>query len=53
MNGRDYVVPEDVQAVFAQVIEHRLLLAPEAEAKGISANKLLQEILRKTSAPRL
>ena len=53
LNGRDYVVPEDVQAVFAQVIEHRLLLAPEAEAKGISANKLLQEILRKTSAPRL
>ena len=53
LNGRDYAVPEDVQAVFAQVIEHRLLLAPEAEAKGISANKLLQEILRKTSAPRL
>ena len=53
LNGRDYVVPEDVQTVFAQVIEHRLLLAPEAEAKGISANKLLQEILRKTSAPRL
>ncbi len=53
LNGRDYVVPEDVQAVFAQVIEHRLLLAPEAEAKGVSANKLLQEILRKTSAPRL
>ena len=53
LNGRDYVVPEDVQAVFAQVIEHRLLLAPEAEAIGISANKLLQEILRKTSAPRL
>ena len=53
LNGRDYVVPEDVQAVFAQVIEHRLLLAPEAEAKGISANKLLQEILRNTSAPRL
>ena len=53
LNGRDYVVPEDVQAVFAQVIEHRLLLVPEAEAKGISANKLLQEILRKTSAPRL
>ena len=53
LNGRDYVVPEDVQAVFAQVIEHRLLLAPEAEAKGILANKLLQEILRKTSAPRL
>lgn len=53
LNGRDYVVPEDMQAVFAQVIEHRLLLAPEAETKGIDGEKLLREILRKTTAPRL
>lgn len=53
LNGRDYVIPEDVQAVFAEVIEHRLLLAPEAEAKGIRGGKILREILRKTPAPRL
>ena len=53
LNGRDFVVPEDMQMVFVEVIEHRLLLAPEAEAKGISGKKLLQEILRKTTAPRL
>ena len=53
LNGRDYVIPEDVQAVFAEVIEHRLLLAPEAEAKGIRGGKILRDILRKTPAPRL
>ena len=53
LKGRDYVTPEDVQTVFVDTVSHRLLLAPEAEARDISAAKLLQEILRKTQAPRL
>ena len=53
LKGRDFVTPEDVQTVFVDTIGHRLLLAPEAEARDISASKLLQEILRKTQAPRL
>ena len=53
LKGRDYVTPEDVQTVFVDTVSHRLLLAPEAEARDISEAKLLQEILRKTQAPRL
>ena len=53
LKGRDYVTPEDVQTVFIDTISHRLLLAPEAEARDIGAAKLLQDILRKTAAPRL
>ena len=53
LKGRDYVVPEDVQTVFIDTVSHRLLLAPEAEARDVSAAKLLQEILRKTQAPRV
>lgn len=53
LKGRDYVTPEDVQTVFVDTISHRLLLAPEAEARDISEAKLLQEILRRTPAPRL
>ena len=53
LKGRDYVTPEDVKTVFIDTISHRLLLAPEAEARDISAGKLLQEILRKTAAPKL
>lgn len=53
LKGRDYVTPEDIQTVFVDTVSHRLLLAPEAEAREISEPKLLQEILRRTPAPRL
>lgn len=53
IQNRDYVIPADVQAVFADVVAHRLLLAPEAEARGISAGSLLDEILRSVKAPRV
>ena len=53
LKGRDYVTPEDVHTVFVDTVSHRLLLAPEADAREITSAKLLQEILRKTPAPRL
>ena len=53
LKGRDYVTPEDVQTVFVDTVSHRLLLAPEAEARDVSEVQLLQTILRKTAAPRL
>ena len=53
IQGRDYVVPKDVQAVFVNTVSHRLLLAPEAEARGVDAAQLLEQILKNTSAPRI
>lgn len=53
IQGRDYVVPKDVQAVAVQTLAHRLLLAPEADAKAITAGQLLEQILAQTAAPRL
>ena len=53
LKGRDYVTPDDVQTVFVDAIAHRLLLAPEAEARRVTAAQLLQDILRKTPAPKL
>lgn len=53
IQGRDYVVPKDVQNVLVQTLSHRLLLAPEADAKAITAEQLLEGILAQTSAPRL
>lgn len=53
IQGRDYVVPKDVQAVFVNTVSHRLLLAPEAEAKGVFAEQLLEQILKSTAAPRI
>ena len=53
LKGRDFVTPDDVQTVFVDTIAHRLLLAPEAEARQINEIRLLHEILKKTPAPRL
>ena len=50
---RDYVVPKDIQVTFPQVIAHRLLLAPEAGARQITPEQLLDEILHQVPPPRL
>ena len=43
---RNYVIPEDVQNVYCDVCTHRLVLRPQAQVEGISASKLLSDILR-------
>ena len=53
IQGRDYVVPKDVQAVFVNTVAHRLLMAPEAEAKGITPEGVLEQILSAAAAPRI
>ena len=53
LNGRDYVIPRDVQAAFLNCIPHRLLLAAKAESSGITADQILGEILDQVAAPRL
>ena len=45
LSGRDFVTPQDVQAVFHNVVRHRLVLSYEAEAQGIDADQVLSEIL--------
>ena len=51
MNGRDYVLPSDVQTVFTGTVAHRLLLSPEAAGLGLSETKLLADLLARTPAP--
>ena len=53
VQGRDYVVPKDVQTVFVSTVAHRLLMLPEAEAKAITPETVLEEILKRTPAPRV
>jgi len=45
LHNRDFVSPEDIQAVFHNVLRHRILLSYQAEAEGISANKVLDHLL--------
>ena len=53
LQGRDFVTPDDVASVFSTTVAHRLLLTPESEAKGLSAEAILKEILDGTKAPKL
>lgn len=51
LSGRDYVVPKDVQYVFTDVIEHRILLSAQAKISNTTANSLLTEIIKDVPAP--
>ena len=51
LNGRDYVIPSDIQTVFCETVAHRLLLEPSAEARGRTARDILEEILKAAAAP--
>ena len=53
LQGRDYVIPEDVKDVFVVTTAHRLLMPPKAEGEGITAEQTLTQILDEVSAPRL
>ena len=46
LHERDYVSPEDVQAVAYEVLRHRLLISYEAEAEGITADKVIEELIK-------
>lgn len=49
--GRDYVVPDDVTAVFLQAAEHRVVLSPKAKISGASQEKVLASILQDVECP--
>ena len=51
LEQRDYVVPEDVQAVFSDVCAHRLVLRPQARVEGVTSQDLLTEVLRQVPPP--
>jgi MoxR-like ATPase len=52
LDGRDYVVPDDVKALAPAVLRHRLLLSPAAEIEGKSGEALVAELIDRTEAPR-
>ncbi|WP_419810186.1 AAA family ATPase [Bacterioplanoides sp.] len=49
LQGRDYVSPDDVQAVLHDVLRHRLLLSFEAEASGMTANRVINELIQRVA----
>ena len=49
--GRDFVGPEDIQAIAPDVMRHRLVLSFEAEADGVDANSIIERILNGVGVP--
>jgi MoxR-like ATPase len=50
--GRDFVAPDDVQAMVHPVIRHRIILRPEAETEGLTAERLLDSVIAAVPVPR-
>ena len=53
LQGRDFVTPRDVQAVFSQAVSHRLQLSSKASGSGKSMQQILKAILEAVPAPGL
>ncbi len=52
MAGRDFVTPDDIKALAAPVLEHRLILRPEFEIEGVTVLEVIQKILQEVAVPR-
>src|SRR5450432_2610240 len=52
MNGRDFVVPEDILYVIPPVLRHRLVLSPEREMEGGTTDDVIKEIIQSSEIPR-
>jgi MoxR-like ATPase len=51
MDARDYIIPDDVKSAALPVLRHRLVLKPEAELEGLTADQVLQDLLRTVEVP--
>ncbi|MBM0169621.1 MoxR family ATPase [Altererythrobacter sp. C41] len=52
LEGRDYVIPDDVKALATAVLRHRLVLSPAAEIEGREIETLVADLVESTEAPR-
>ena len=51
LNGRDFVSPDDIQAIACDVLRHRILVSFEAEAEGMDSNAVVKELLARIPVP--
>ncbi|MFW6121026.1 MAG: AAA family ATPase [Petrotogales bacterium] len=53
INGRDYLIPDDVKNVVPKVLSHRLILSAESEFEGLTAEKIVDDIISNVEVPEL
>ncbi|HEX8218617.1 MAG TPA: MoxR family ATPase [Chloroflexia bacterium] len=52
LQGRNYVVPDDIKLLVPPIMRHRIILKPEAEIEGLNADRALERILARVEVPR-
>jgi MoxR-like ATPase len=52
LEGREFVIPDDIKGLFKPLLRHRVVLAPSAEVDGLGADQVLDQVLAQVPAPR-
>ncbi len=52
LQGRDFVIPDDVKILALPILRHRLTMSPSAEIEGLTTARIVREVLDRTPAPR-
>jgi MoxR-like ATPase len=52
VDGRDFVIPDDAKSLATAVLRHRVIVAPELELEGVSADTALKSVIERVEAPR-
>jgi MoxR-like ATPase len=52
IDGRDFVTPDDIKALAAPILEHRIVLRPEFEIEGLSVGEVIARVLEEIAVPR-
>ncbi|MGB5819443.1 MAG: MoxR family ATPase [Saonia sp.] len=52
IHGRDFVTPDDIKKVCTPILGHRIILTPEREMEGVTAEKVVQQIVETIEVPR-
>jgi len=52
LDGRDYLIPDDVKQSALPVLRHRIVIKPEADLEGITADQVLQDLVRAVEVPK-
>ena len=52
LQGRDFVIPDDIKVLALPVLRHRLTMSPSAEIEGLTTDRIMREVLDQTPVPR-
>jgi MoxR-like ATPase len=52
IEGRDFLIPDDVKTAAPPILRHRLMLKPEADLEGITPDQVVAEVLAGITVPR-